>query len=130
MAKKTLSICSMSVAIILMILPYGIKMTFSSGPSEDFVSHYYSYFSMMPIGYANWLPMITAFLSIIIFVLLVLENKNIKIKKMIQICLFICIVSSLLSWSIFKSLTIIGLFVLIIHISVLVLQVLQKDSKI
>lgn len=54
-------------AIALELLPFGVTMDFASSPVET-VTHTYSYFSMMPFGYGNFFPLITAVLSCIVFV--------------------------------------------------------------
>lgn len=121
MMKKIISIICMLFAIILMAIPYGVAMTFAPGPSER-VINYYSYFSMIPLGYGNWFPIIAAFLSIAVLLLILLSIKKSNTGKMIQVCLAICIITSILSWLIFDSISIVGVAVAIIHVIVLVLQ--------
>lgn len=128
--KDIFSIISMIVAIVLMTMPIGVAMEFSSGPgSADFVTKYYSYFSGMPIGYANWLPLITVLISIFILLMLIVDIKVQRMRKVIKFSLSICIIASVLSWIIFDSFTIIALLIMIIHIVVLILQVLTKNNQ-
>ena len=51
------------VALILEILPVGAVMVFATSPSERFME-VYSYFSLLPLGYANFAPMLTGILTI------------------------------------------------------------------
>lgn len=124
--KKTIaSIISILIAIILMITPFGVAMKFSSGP-DDNVTHYYSYFSTMPLGYANWFPAITAFFSIIIITILIIDIKNFKMRKLIHVFLYICIAGTILSWVIFNSFTIISFLIMMIHLFVLALLLFPR----
>ena len=119
-----------------MALPFGIDMDFVSdpGPPMEIVTFQCSYFSMMPIGYANWLPLITAVLSIAILFMLVFGNKKdrgvIKDRKIpICICLIACIAASFVSWSVFSTLTIIGALVFALHFALLAIQLLSFERK-
>ena len=56
------------LAIILEILPYGAVCIFAT-PEETFRKTF-SYFSLVPYGYANFAPFITALLTCILLVLL------------------------------------------------------------
>ncbi len=67
--KKTWKWVWFAVALItvgLELLPWGIEMRFisfsASGAREDVYS-YYSYFSLMPFGYADFAPMLVGILS-------------------------------------------------------------------
>ena len=115
----------MIASLILMSLPYGVAMNFSDG--VQIFTSYYSYFSMMPIGYANWFPMLTAVLSIIVLVQLIVQLKNKSIVKPVPVCLAIAIITSLTSW-LFGSFTIIGLIILLLHAAALVMQIVYKKT--
>jgi len=58
MKKRIASIICMLLAIILMGTHFGVAMTFAPGPIER-IPKYFSYFSLAPVGYANWFPIIT-----------------------------------------------------------------------
>jgi len=125
----------MGVAVVLMSLPYGVQMQFVSdpGPPMEFVSFYYSYFSVMPIGYANWFPIITVLLSIAVLLMLVIravkqKKENNYTVKPLMICLTICIIASLCSWLIFNAVSVIGVIVLALHIATLALQINYKKT--
>ncbi|WP_018306496.1 hypothetical protein [Desulfitobacterium hafniense] len=122
MVKKGISICCMLIAIILMATPYGIAMTFAPGPTE-LVTRYFSYFSLMPFGYGNWLPIITALLSIVVVFLLLLGIRKANTGKAVRVCLTLCIIASVLSWLIFESISPVGVCIAVFHAVALVLQI-------
>ena len=68
--KKSLFVILPLVALILELLPYGVVLNFANPEGEPW-RRTYSYFSMMPFGYANIGPLITAILTCVLFVLVV-----------------------------------------------------------
>ena len=96
MKKQITSIVIMIISILLMIFTKSIPMIFSAGPTER-ITRYYSHFNLTPLGYGNWLPIITAVLSVCIVALLLIGLKK-NCIKMIKICLCITIFATLLSW--------------------------------
>lgn len=56
------------IALILEILPVGAVMVFATSPTERTIE-VYSYFSMLPVGYANFTPLLTGILTILIVLL-------------------------------------------------------------
>ncbi|ADU75569.1 MAG TPA: hypothetical protein DEF39_12720 [Hungateiclostridium thermocellum] len=123
--KKIMSALCMLIAVILMALPFGVPMTFAPGPKERVV-RYFSYFSMVPVGYGNWFPIITAFLSVIIVLLLLAGMKKVNTGNTVEILLIICIISQLLLWLLFNSVSAVGVCVMVLHIIVFILQMFQK----
>jgi len=133
--KRIVSICCMGVAVVLMSLPYGVQMRFVSdpGPPMEFVAFYYSYFSGMPIGYANWFPIITALLSIAVLIILIVRVVIYKKRmndtgKPLMICLAICVIASLCSWLIFNAISVIGVVVFALHLATLTLQINYRKT--
>lgn len=59
------------VTLILEILPYGAVCIFAPSPT-DRVRETFSYFNPTPFGYANFAPLLTAVISCLIFVLLMI----------------------------------------------------------
>ncbi len=79
--KITLAVLSV-IAIILEILPYGAALSFANPEGEPFYKTY-SYFSLVPFGYANFGPLITALLTVTLLILaIIFIFKQIKIIKM------------------------------------------------
>ena len=68
--KKSLFVILLLVALILELLPYGAVLNFANPEGEPW-RRTYSYFSMMPFGYANIGPLITAILTCVLLVLVV-----------------------------------------------------------
>lgn len=124
--KKIISACCILITIILMALPFGVSMTFAPSPTER-VTKYFSYFSILPMGYGNWFPAIIALLSIFVLLLLLVGIKKANTGSAVQVCLSICLIVSLLSWLLFNSVSFIGVCVVTLHIIVLVLQIRQKS---
>lgn len=120
--KRIISIFSMLAALLLMLLPFGVAMTFAPGPSQ-YMTKYFSYFSMTPVGYGNWFPIIIAVLSIIILLLLIFARDNENIKKTVLVLLGICLVASILSWILFSSFTFTGLCIMLIFLIVFAVQI-------
>ena len=77
MKKKIITLAILLSALVLEILPYGAVLNFGNPEGEPFRKTY-SYFSMMPYGYANFGPLITAILTCIMLVIIVI---SILIKK-------------------------------------------------
>ena len=66
--KKSLFVVLPLVALILELLPNGVVLNFANPEGEPW-RRTYSYFSMMPFGYANFGPLITAILTCVLLVL-------------------------------------------------------------
>lgn len=89
------------ITLFLELLPYGAVLNFMI-PAEGSVSigcfrETYSYFSLMPFGYANFAPLFTAVLTCIILVLLVIYcfiGKD-RMLRAIKVLLYICALFSL-----------------------------------
>lgn len=69
--KKSLFLILPLVALILELLPYGVVLNFANPDGEPWRKTY-SYFSMMPFGYANIGPLVTAILTCVLLVLVVI----------------------------------------------------------
>lgn len=128
--NKFTSIFLMAISLVLMVLPYGVAMRFMVGPGEEGPIHYYSYFDMTPIGYANWLPMLIAILSIAIIILLIASLKKLNLRKYIMNSLIACIFLSILSWVIFRSFTTVSLTIVLIYLLVCSLELLDNKKMI
>lgn len=82
-------------ALILEILPIGAVMVFAAGPDQR-ITEIYSYFSMLPLGYANVTPMLTGILTVVIIVLGVISVFKFDIASKLKKSVFICSVLSFL----------------------------------
>ena len=71
------------ITLILEILPYGAVCNFADGPN-NIIRQTFSYFDLVPFGYANFAPLLTAIMTCLIFVLILIYwikgNAHIAIK--------------------------------------------------
>ena len=77
MKKKIITLALLLSAFILETLPYGAVCNFANPEGEPFRKTY-SFFSMIPYGYGDFGPLITAILTCILLVIIVL---SILLKK-------------------------------------------------
>ena len=133
MIKKVAPLCLMVISIVLMALPYGVAMTFDASGPPDFetITRYYSYFDIFIIGASgNAFPGVIAFFSIgltigYLFGLFIKKRpKKDKSKSMIVlfILLFLLPASSILSWVLFNTISVIAVIVFILHVAAIVLS--------
>ena len=138
MIKKVIASCLMAVSIVLMALPYGVAMTFwySGPPDFETITLYYSYFSEMPpFGSGNFFPMAAAMISTGVFMRLIIgfiaiarrKFEEDVIGKPTYISLIVCIISSILSWLVFNTITTLSIIVVVLHIGAFIL--LLKRNK-
>ena len=71
MKKRLLYVLLPIVTLILEILPYGAVCNFAN-PEGDPWRKTFSYFDLTPFGYANFAPLITAVITCIVFLLVVI----------------------------------------------------------
>ena len=87
MKKRLLCLVLPIITLILEILPYGAVCNFMRPPSEVNpdapIGHFrelYSYFDLTPFGYANFAPLITAIITCIVLLILVIYCFTGKVK--------------------------------------------------
>ena len=86
MIKKLSLLFLTVIAIILEALPFGAVLNFANPDGEPWRKTF-SYFSLTPFGYANFAPLLTALLTCILLVLVIV---SLFLKKSVKIPL-ICI---------------------------------------
>ncbi len=86
MKKKSVVSLFIVAAVILEALPYGAKLTFGLENGET-KEELFSYFSLTPYGYANFLPLITSILTCVLLVIsiVVLFRNSEKLKNAFKI---------------------------------------------
>ena len=79
MKKKLTTLCILLCTLVLEILPYGAVCNFANpeGPPHRAT---YSYFSMIPYGYAHFSPLITAILTCVLLLVVLI---SVILKRMI-----------------------------------------------
>ena len=72
MKKKIIVLCILLCTLVLEILPYGAVCNFANpeGPPDRTT---YSYFSMIPYGYAHFSPLITAILTCVLLLIVLIS---------------------------------------------------------
>ncbi len=71
MKKRLLYLIFPVIALVLEILPYGAVCMFAAGPNER-IRETFSYFDLIPFGYANFAPLLTAIMTCAILALLII----------------------------------------------------------
>ena len=89
----------MVVALVLEALPFGVAMVFAAGPTERIVETY-SYFSLLPLGYANVAPMLTGIMTAVAtllgVVVLAKPNSAFGFRRAALLCGIAALFSSVL----------------------------------
>ena len=72
MKKKLIILCILLCTLVLEILPYGAVCNFANpeGPPDRTT---YSYFSLTPYGYTNFAPLITAILTCVLLLIVLIS---------------------------------------------------------
>lgn len=72
MKKKLITLCLLLCTLVFEILPYGAVCNFATpeGPPHRAT---YSYFSMIPYGYAHFSPLLTAILTCVLLLIVLIS---------------------------------------------------------
>ncbi len=128
--KKILITVFASIVLLLETLPYGVVLNFANPEGEPW-RRTFSYFSLTPFGYANFGPFITALLSCIIIVFVIVSwfiNTNI-INSSIKLLSGIAIITSLMPLiNGIDYITLIGILISL-FISIILILCLLKENK-
>ena len=92
--KKINLVVLPAITIALEILPLGAVCTFAPSPTER-VKETFSYFSPIPFGYANFAPLITAVLTVILLLSLISLKKNGVFNSMFVLSIITTVISLL-----------------------------------
>ena len=79
MKKRILYLIFPIIALILEILPFGAVCNFAN-PEGESIRKTYSYFDLTPYGYSNFAPFLTAIITCVILVLLIIYLFSSKDK--------------------------------------------------
>ena len=90
MKKRLLYLILPIVTLILEILPYGAVCNFAN-PEGDPWRKTFSYFDLTPFGYANFTPLLTAIITCLIFVLLVIYCIKGNVRTAIRAKNILCV---------------------------------------
>ncbi|MBR6521036.1 MAG: hypothetical protein IKT47_00035 [Oscillospiraceae bacterium] len=100
MKKRFLYLILPIITLILEILPYGAVLNFARPATDGSIGHFrelYSYFDLMPFGYANFAPFIAAIISCLVFLLVAIYcvKGNIRVAAKARNILYVAAVMSL-----------------------------------
>ena len=127
-----LSFAALVVAIVLEALPYGAALIFVTNPEKgETVTELYSYFSFTPFGYANFAPLVTAALTVMLtiaaLVLQFIKHKNDKIDAAFLAVVIVAVIISVCP--IFQGLecyTMVGIFISLMLVASAIFFTLSK----
>ena len=83
------------IALVLEVLPIGVVRVFATSPTKQTIE-VYSYFSLLPVGYANFTPLLTGILTILIILLGAIALFRFDRAASIRKTIFVCSIISLL----------------------------------
>ncbi len=97
MKKRVILTMLPIIAIAFETLPYGAVLRFASD-AERVDIQTYSYFDLVPFGYANFGPLLTAILTLILLVIAAISlfKPNLKLNRTILITSIIAVITSLM----------------------------------
>lgn len=100
MKKRFLYLLLPIMTLVLEISPYGAVCNFARPATDGSIGRFrelYSYFDLTPFGYANFAPLLTAIMSCLIFVLLMIFciKGNVRTAIKAKNLLYVAVVVSL-----------------------------------
>lgn len=133
MKKRLLYLILPMITLMLELLPFGAVCNFANADGRVFRMTY-SYFSLIPFGYANFAPLVTALLTCVIIILLtvycIMGSNGVAIVA--KSILWICAVISLgpLTFGI-RSFSVVGALITVSLIAELILfEVIEKKQNV
>ena len=90
MKKRLLYLILPIITLILEILPHGAVCNFANPEGEPW-RRTFSYFDLTPFGYANFTPLLTAIITCLIFVLLVIYCIKGNVRTAIRAKNILCV---------------------------------------
>ncbi len=93
--RKIIVLCLLAITIVLELLPYSAVLVFGN-PDGMRNRTTFSYFSTIPYGYANFAPLITAILTLVLLVMFIaylFSNDNALYNKIRGVSIAAVIVS-------------------------------------
>lgn len=94
MKKRILYLLLPIITLILEILPYGAVCNFAMGPDQS-KRELFSYFDLVPFGYANFAPLLTALGTCALLLVLVLYCLLGKKGLLAAAKMILCIIGAL-----------------------------------
>lgn len=85
-----------AAALVLELLPLGVVMIFGTGSGEN-IKQTVSYFDLTVMGYANFAPIITGALTVVVIVLGIVVLFKFQRAEIVKIAVLVCSVIAVLS---------------------------------
>ena len=114
-----------ALTIVLELLPLGAVCIFATSPTER-VKETFSYFSLTPFGYANFAPLITATLTVAIFLLSLFSLKKGVLKALFVLSIITVVISLLPLMYGLNYYTLVGAFITVILVIESILAKIQQ----
>ena len=129
--SKIVMLIILIMIIVLEILPYGAVCNFAN-PNGNSVRTTYSYFDLTPFGYANFGPFITGILTcalVVLCIICIMKNSK-KLSKTISVISGVSVITSLLPLMYgFAYVSVIGIIISVLLLSLFLISVLWKEPK-
>ena len=129
---KLISLIFIIAILILEIIPYGAVCNFMGDPETNTILRYtYSYFDLTPFGYANFGPFLTAILSCVLVMLILVSNfSEKKMNNIIGLVAILATVTSVLPLLYgIAYYNIVSFLITALHIAILMIQHLGNEQK-
>ena len=84
-----------AAAVILTALPWCVRLRFAAGPDE-IIYEYFSGFSLIPVGYALWSPMVAGICAIVLTVMGMIHMRR-EDPRLLKVMMIIAIVGLMMS---------------------------------
>ena len=126
--KKVCLVVLPALTIVLESLPLGAVCIFATSPTER-VKETFSYFSLTPFGYANFAPLITATLTVAIFLLSLFSLKKGVLKALFVLSIITVVVSLLPLMYGLNYYTFVGAFITVTLVIESILAKIQQKIK-
>ena len=136
-AARVGTILCLLAALVLEALPWGAVMNFARPASDGSIGHFretYSYFSLMPVGYGMFFPMLTGVLTAVLLAVTLLQWRRPRKKRgdRLFVALTVTLVCSLLPLLLFGAdyfSAVGGLISLFLLLSLVFLALANGDLK-
>lgn len=129
---KLIIISVLVITLTLEIIPYGAVLNFSTD-GGTIIRETYSYFSLTPFGYANFGPLLTGIITVLLIILtaIFLFKENTIIFKVIMYLSILTFLFSLLPLQYgLSGFSVIGLFISLFLLTELILLFVLKKEMI
>lgn len=98
LALESVSLSALAAALVLEVLPNGVILQWWAPPGEPARYTRFSYFSLIPFGYATFTPFITAVMTVAVtiftVIVMLLDKRFTKPRNALFVCIIVTAVIS------------------------------------